>query len=390
MSGSSHVDVMLAGAAAAFTVDLLIYPLDTLKTRQQSRDFVRTFASDPTSSSARQLPSRALFRGLYQGIGIVIVATLPAAGTFFTTYEAAKGVLARRFGDQLPQPLQHSAASAAAECASCLVLTPAEVIKQNAQMLQVQRKNEGGRGAGAGAGAPRGGPSSSAAPSASTSLQALRQLSSGGTGGNGGVGAVGRRLLSGYSALVARNLPFTALQFPIFEYMRERVWKGRRQRQQQQQQQQRGGGRGERGGDDNGLLETGVVTGASAGLAGSFAALITTPMDVVKTRMMLMAGRDGGRGGGGGGDAVEDANNRTAGRSGAKGHNSSNSNSKSRGGGLAVAREVIAERGVRGLFRGALLRSVWTAVGSGLYLGMYEVAKVWLTRGREDTDDSLQ
>ncbi|KAI1133166.1 mitochondrial carrier domain-containing protein [Nemania abortiva] len=327
MSGSSHTDVMLAGAAAAFTVDMMIYPLDTLKTRQQSKDFLETFA-DPSTKT--RLPSRQLFSGLYQGIGIVVVATLPAAGTFFTVYEASKSFLgghASRLG--LPQPLVHSGASAIAECASCLVLTPAEVIKQNAQMLQQQRDD-------------RGPPSGR-----STSLRALRQL--------GGADA-GRRLLSGYTALVARNLPFTAIQFPIFEFARAQMWGWRPTRS--------GPGPSER----RSLVETAVVTGTSAGLAGSFAALITTPMDVVKTRMMLTAG-------GGERDARHGAQMGVA--------DPDRSVYHSRGG-LAVAREVVAERGVTGLFRGAILRSVWTAVGSGLYLGMYEVAKVWLAGGEGD------
>ncbi|KAI0404570.1 mitochondrial carrier domain-containing protein [Xylaria palmicola] len=331
MSGNSHADVMLAGAAAAFTVDMLIYPLDTLKTRQQSQDFLKTFA-DPSAKT--RLPSRQLFRGLYQGIGVVVIATLPAAGTFFTVYEASKSFIGRDLDFGLPQPLVHSSASAIAECASCLVLTPAEVIKQNAQMLQ-QR-------------APAGGGDDGHKPQSrrSTSLQALRQL--------GGAGA-GRRLLSGYTALVARNLPFTAIQFPIFESVRERVWGRRRPAGADRSEHQPGAS--EEALPPRSLLETGVVTGTSAGLAGSFAALITTPMDVVKTRMMLAPGR------------------RT-------GNQPSGAHSVGGGGGLAVAREVVAERGVAGLFRGGMLRSVWTALGSGLYLGMYEVAKTWLAQGR--------
>ncbi|KAI3331589.1 putative mitochondrial carrier protein [Xylariaceae sp. AK1471] len=329
MSGSSHADVMLAGAAAAFTVDMLIYPLDTLKTRQQSRDFLKTFTDLSTKT---RLPSRQLFKGLYQGVGIVVVATLPAAGTFFTVYEASKTFLGRHastFG--LPQPLVHSGASAIAECASCLVLTPAEVIKQNAQVLQLRSSS-----------------------SRSTSLQALRQL--------GGVGA-GRRLLSGYTALVARNLPFTAIQFPIFEFVRARIWGGREGTADD--------GSGFEIREKRSLLETGVVTGISAGLAGSFAALITTPMDVVKTRMMLAAGS-------GEHDVGQGAHERMGRAEHGKYHMK---------GGLAVAREVVAEKGVTGLFRGAILRSVWTTVGSGLYLGMYEVAKAWLTRGKGGGDD---
>lgn len=122
--------------------------------------------------------------------------------------------------------------------ASCFVLAPAEVIKQNAQMLKSEPSNTG----------------------TSTSLQAFRQL--------GGSGAP-RQLFTGYTALVARNLPFTALQFPIFEHLRAKVWESRDK------------------GYEPGLVETGFVTGASAGGAGAVAAFITTPSDVVKTRMML-------------------------------------------------------------------------------------------------------
>ncbi|KAI1377014.1 mitochondrial carrier [Hypoxylon crocopeplum] len=324
MSRSSNLDVMLAGGGAAFAVDLIIYPLDTLKTRQQSRDFIKTFA-DPSTKT--KLPSRQLFKGLYQGLGIVIVATLPAAGTFFTTYEAVKSFISRHgLPLGLPQPLVHSGASAIAECASCLVLTPSEVIKQNAQMLQ-----------------------QSGTSRRSASLQALKQL--------GGAGA-GRKLLSGYTALVARNLPFTAIQFPIFESLRARIWDRRPGASES------GAGNGTRG--ERSLLETGVVTGTSAGLAGSFAAVVTTPMDVVKTRMMLAAGNNW--------DVKQGAHDRMIAPQDASRYNAR--------GGLAVAREVIAERGVYGLFRGAALRAVWTAVGSGLYLGTYEVAKVWLVRRR--------
>ncbi|KAI0396401.1 mitochondrial carrier domain-containing protein [Xylariaceae sp. FL0594] len=374
MSGSSHTDVMLAGAAAAFTVDLLVYPLDTLKTRQQSRDFLKEFA-DPSTKTPR-LPPRHLFKGLYQGIGIVVVSTLPAAGTFFTVYEASKSLLGSQSSRsssllQIPQPLAHSAASAIAECASCLVLTPAEVIKQNAQVLQEQQgvtppNKETGR--------TKGGLLPSFMRN-STSLQALRQL--------GGTGA-GPRLLSGYTALVARNLPFTSIQFPIFEFVRARLWARRRTGSGKNNPDHHihGGNNGSssavddfgNGREKRSLLETGVITGASAGLAGSFAAFVTTPMDVVKTRIMLSAGRRRGA------DVESEA-------SGGQGvWRSGKGNDRSLGG-LAVARQVVSERGVAGLFRGALLRSVWTTVGSGLYLGMYEVAKAWLTRGKGDGDE---
>lgn len=36
MSDNKNVDIWIAGAFAAFTVDLIVYPLDTIKTRLQS------------------------------------------------------------------------------------------------------------------------------------------------------------------------------------------------------------------------------------------------------------------------------------------------------------------------------------------------------------------
>lgn len=240
------------------------------------------------------------------------------AGLFFSTYESAKTVLSETL--PLPQPLVHSAASSIAEMASCLVLAPAEVIKQNAQMLQSQ------------------GPQQQQQQYGSTSARALRSL--------GGSGGAGRKLFTGYTALVARNLPFTALQFPAFEYLRASLW------------ERRGG---EPRTEDKGLLETGAISGVSAGTGGAAAAWVTTPSDVVKTRMMLSAGDGGGEGGKGGG--------------------------KGKLGAWDVTKMVWEDRGLRGFFRGALFRSGWTAMGLGLYLGTYDVAKVWLKRRRPEMDE---
>ncbi|KAM5345324.1 hypothetical protein ACJ41O_011186 [Fusarium nematophilum] len=309
------MEIYAAGAIAAFTVDMLVYPLDTLKTRYQSQDYIKTYASSSTTKAP-------VLRGLYQGIGSVVLATLPAAGLFFSTYESAKKVIGS--ATPLPVPLVHSSASGVAEMASCLVLAPAEVIKQNAQMLQ-----QGDQGA--------------SHKGSSTSLRAFRQLA--------GAGA-SRRLFTGYTALVARNLPFTALQFPIFEHVRAQVWRSRRRDNNPEPR----------------LLETGLVTGLSAGSAGSVAAFLTTPSDVVKTRMMLSAGsRSEGQG-----------QNEVAVRMAGK---------RAKKGAWTVTWEVYRERGVQGFFRGAALRSGWTMLGSGLYLGTYEMAKVWLKRRKPELGD---
>jgi solute carrier family 25 S-adenosylmethionine transporter 26 len=144
------------------------------------------------------------------------------------------------------------------------------------------------------------------------------------------------QLWRGYTALAARDLPFTALQFPALEYLRSALL-ARQSRQ--------------RGGEPvTGLFEQAVISAISAGVAGSAAAWVTTPLDVVKTRMMLEAGRRCGR----------------------------TSTPTRRKNAFRIGREVFQNEGMRGLFRGGLVRGAFTVLGNGLYIGCYEGAKLWL------------
>lgn len=70
MRDNTQAEILAAGAVAAFTVDLLVYPLDTIKTRYQSQGIV--------GQPGRPAPVSYGLRGLYQGIGSVVFATLPA------------------------------------------------------------------------------------------------------------------------------------------------------------------------------------------------------------------------------------------------------------------------------------------------------------------------
>lgn len=371
---NTNTEILLAGAAAAFAIDLVVFPLDTIKTRLQSQDYLKTFSRSASASQA----SGNVFRGLYHGVGSVVIATLPAAGLFFTTYEATKPFYAGLslglpgYNAGLPTPLVHSLASGTAEMASCLVLTPAEVIKQNAQMIRSGSDSD---------------PARSGGWRNSTSVQAFHKLAA-----PGDAGGPARRLLTGYTALVARNLPFTALQFPIFEALRRRIWESRDRRANATQTVKDGqhGIAGverkvEQGAVARGLLEIGLVNGASAALSGAVAAVVTSPADTVKTRMMLFSGDERQQ------RAKLEKREQELRHPGAKVAREQLEVSVRRQGlnGMQVARLIYQERGVSGLFRGGLLRAAWTALGSGLYLGTYEVAKVWLkgSNGVGDTDD---
>ncbi|GAB1318576.1 Mitochondrial carrier [Madurella fahalii] len=322
MRENSHTEILAAGAVAAFTVDLLVYPLDTIKTRYQNRQLAIGWAA------LKEV------KGLYQGVGSVVFATLPAAAIFFASYESSKSILAHSLPTAIPQPAIHALASAGAELASCLVLTPAEVIKQNAQVMRQSEASRRGQ---------------------SSSLLALRMLQR-------SEGGLTRRLWTGYTALAARNLPFTAMQFPMFEVFRGYLWECRRHRIPGTSSLPILGSPDKRGLQQRRerlqslLVETGLITGGAAAASGALAATITTPADVVKTSIML--------GTGGSLDTLTDR--------------STHAPRAVRRRGLDVGRTILRESGIRGLFRGATLRAAWAALGSGLYLGSYEVTKIWL------------
>ena len=264
------------------------------------------------------------------------------AGAFFTTYEGTKSLLhklnptTKSKTPLIPAPIIHSAASCVGELVSCFILTPAEVLKQNAQMVKKSATD------------------SSRAFDSNATRQAFKKFKK------------PSQLWRGYTALAARNLPFTAIQFPVFEHLKKAIAEYRREHSL----------------STGTLLEKAVVTGISAGSAGSVAAVITTPIDVIKTRIML-------------GAASDDRNDTRQAQSAMKQVEAQGKDAKTelekaqqaakagRGGTLAVGKEILRVEGVKGLFRGGALRGAWTALGSGLYLSVYESGRAYLEDRRK-------
>lgn len=194
-------------------------------------------------------------------------------------------------------------------------------------------------------------------------------------------------LWRGYTALAGRNLPFTALQFPMFEKMKELIQDYRDRR-------------GVRTGT---IVESGLITAFSAGTAGSIAAVVTTPIDVVKTRIMLSAVDDATqevssqhKNVKGGSEGLVDAFGKTVKSSKATAKDAvkqlnplASSKQKGRKGAWRIGQEVVKEKGIKGLWRGGALRCVWTFVGSGLYLGVYDSGRVYLASRRGEHVDEV-
>lgn len=125
------------------------------------------------------------------------------AGPFFTTYEGVKSIF-KKANPTLsgsphpltPQPFIDSAASAIAELVSCFILTPTEILKQNARMIRRLEHSS---------------LKSSMVFQPSVTLEALKRFRK------------PAQLWRGYTALAARNLPFTAMQFPMFEHLKRTI-----------------------------------------------------------------------------------------------------------------------------------------------------------------------
>lgn len=175
-------------------------------------------------------------------MGSVIAGSAPGAALFFVTYEGVKSHLsARRLESQgvgtagVSAAGDHMLAASLGEVAACAVRVPTEVVKQRTQAAQFP-----------------------------SSWAALRHTFT----ANTSVVRIWAELYRGWGVTVMREIPFTVIQFPLWEALK--AWRGR----------QKGGGGG--GGKAN--------PGESAvfgSFSGAVAAAATTPLDVLKTRLML-------------------------------------------------------------------------------------------------------
>ncbi|KAF4450472.1 hypothetical protein F53441_6471 [Fusarium austroafricanum] len=306
-TSADATDISLAAAVAALSVEFVVHPFDTLITRIQSPEYVPKYRSH----AGKLQP--ALFRGLYRGLTPTVVTTIPASTTFFTIYETAKSTLQPSEGLKpggLSQTAVHAASSALADMVACAIINPSEVLKQNAQ---VSRFSDGG--------AQR-----------NPLLASLKHFS-----------RHPLKLWTGYTVLVAGNLPRTSLTFSIYEYLKG-AWLQKSKN------------------PDN-IIEQVKVSGITAGVGGSIASLLFVPIDVVKTRMRL----------------PEKAPTSHPLQPEAL-FTSSLSREKARKpatrGPVSIANGILIKDGISGLFRGATATCIAAAIGNGLFLGCYEGLKL--------------
>jgi len=213
------------------------------------------------------------FNSLYKGIGPIVVGSVPTAALFFSTCDSVKA-LAKIMSFNGSESLVHMGAASLGEVVASLVRVPVEVVKQRRQVSDVSSRK-------------------------------ICQRIWWGEGGRG--------FYRGYLTTLSREIPFSLIQMPMWELLKKQ-WASVAGR--------------------NLRAEESALCGAGGGVVAS---VITTPLDVVKTRIML--GED---------------------RMGAK----------------QVLRTIYLEEGMGGLFAGVFPRTVWIALGGAIFFGVYEEVKL--------------
>ncbi|KAH9977654.1 S-adenosylmethionine transporter [Lactifluus volemus] len=205
---------LVAGGLAGTSVDLLFYPIDSIKTRLQSdHGFYKAGG----------------FRGIYNGVGSVVVGSAPGAAVFFCIYDTLKRVLPT---PPHLAPINHMVSASVAEVAACLIRVPTELIKTRSQ-------------------------TSSYGSLASSSLATAKLVWK--TDGM-------RGFYRGFGTTVMREIPFTSLQFSMYEFFKHHLSYVLHHKPSSLRPYE---------------------ASLCGSVAGGVAAAVTTPLDVLKTRVML-------------------------------------------------------------------------------------------------------
>uniref|UniRef100_A0A5B6Z3D0 Putative solute carrier family 25 member 44-like n=1 Tax=Davidia involucrata TaxID=16924 RepID=A0A5B6Z3D0_DAVIN len=264
------------GAALFSGVSATLYPVVVLKTRQQIAQ-----CQVSCIKTAFSIVRYEGFRGLYRGFGTSLMGTIPARALYMTALEVTKssvGPATIRLG--FPEPtaaaIANAAAGLSAAMAAQLVWTPIDVVSQR---LMVQ------------------GGDNPKVPNASSckylgGIDAFRKILN--TDGP-------RGLYRGFGISILTYAPSNAVWWASYSVAQRLVWGGIGYYYCKKDDES----------TDNGVntfrpnsKTVMAVQGLSAAMAGGVSALITMPLDTIKTRIQVLDGEDNGRRGPGIGQTV--------------------------------------------------------------------------------------
>ncbi|ONH90225.1 hypothetical protein PRUPE_8G041700 [Prunus persica] len=230
---------------------------------------------------------KIVLKGLYSGLAGNLAGVLPASAIFVGVYEPTKQKLLKALPENL-SALAHLTAGAIAGAASSVVRVPTEVVKQRMQTAQF-----------------------SSAPDAVRLILAKEGF---------------KGLYAGYGSFLLRDLPFDAVQFCIYEQLRIGFKLAAR-----------------RDLNDPEVAMIGAFAGAVTGA-------ITTPLDVIKTRLMVQGSENQYRG-------IYDC-----------------------------VRTIMRDEGSPALWKGIGPRVLWIGIGGSIFFGVLERTKQILEERRRDLE----
>ncbi|XP_048132066.1 uncharacterized protein LOC115746474 isoform X2 [Rhodamnia argentea] len=210
-----------AGAFSGIFVSLCLHPVDTIKT------VIQSYRAEQKSLCyiGKSIVSERGLTGLYRGISSKIASSGPISAIYTFTYESVKGALLPLFPKEY-YSITHCIAGGCASIATSFVYTPSERIKQQMQVGSHYHN----------------------------CWNALVGIIT-----RGGLPS----LYAGWGAVLCRNIPHSVVKFYVYENLK--VWTLSSL-------------------PPGAQLNT-LQSLVCGGLAGSTAALFSTPFDVVKTRL---------------------------------------------------------------------------------------------------------
>ncbi|KAK4531891.1 hypothetical protein CCYA_CCYA09G2748 [Cyanidiococcus yangmingshanensis] len=279
---------LVAGGGATLTAVSVMHPLDTIKIYMQRARMVPAGGGPilrlSMAGAAQEIWAKRGPMGLYTGLGANLSGQVPAGAIKFATYEKLKRHVVQQRLPDAAQGWGEVGSAALAFLACSLVLVPGEVVKSRLQ--------------------------AGLYPSFREAL--LRILEQDGITG----------LYAGYWATVTRDVPYTMLEFGLYEqFKRACQWSVQRDRLHSSEEW------------------------AMGGLAGGVTGWCTTPLDVIKTKLM------------------------TCSRSQYHGY-------------LDVVRDVWQRERLGGFFTGGLARVLWLVPFTAVFFGSHEIIKRFLQSRR--------
>ncbi|PWZ01752.1 mitochondrial carrier [Testicularia cyperi] len=296
--GKSVYNFGLGGIAGSVGATI-VYPIDLVKTRMQNQR--SAVVGEPlmyknSIDCVKKVFRNEGLRGFYSGLGPQLLGVAPEKAIKLTVNDLVRGHAKDPITGAITLPWELIAGGTAGGC-QVIFTNPLEIVKIRLQVAGEIAKAEGGDRVARGA------------------VHIVRQL-----------GLVG--LYRGASACLLRDIPFSAIYFPAYAHLKKDTFHE---------------------GRDGKKLGFGEML-ASAAIAGMPAAFLTTPADVIKTRLQVEARK---------GQATYK--------------------------GIAdCATKIMAEEGPKAFFKGSLARVLRSSPQFGATLVAYEYLQKFLPYPFED------